>query len=209
MNWFLRVGAAMLLTFGLVTSAIAATGGGQTAATAVTLPTSLSASGSLAGSSEGAFTFYTFDNPANGTIGRVILNVTPSDSNTTNAVGVNLYEAGATLLNLNGLGSTPGTNSGTFSAATAGPVLVQVYDYLPGSNITYNFAISGITSAMTPVSPPVVATAVPETMGTTATNAIALPAALSATGSLVGKYQGAFIFYSFTNPSNGTSGPLG
>jgi|GEM_PF-5350679 len=85
------------------------------------------------------------DYPGDGSVGNITLNVTPSDSNTTNAVGVNLYQAGTTLLSMNAVSPKPGTNSGTFSSTTAGPILVQVYNYLPGQNASYAFAITGLT----------------------------------------------------------------
>jgi hypothetical protein len=145
MTWFLRIGAVLLLTLGMASLAFASTADGKTAGTAFPLPSSLSATGTLVGQSFGAFTFYTLDYAGNGSVGTITLNVSPTDPNTTNAVGVNLYHAGANLPTMNGLSLTPGRNTGSFSSATAGPILVEVYNYLRGQTASYNFAITGVT----------------------------------------------------------------
>jgi hypothetical protein len=116
---------------------------GKTAATALPLPAALSASGTLVGSAVGSFAYYPFDYPGDGATGTLALTVSPTDSNTTNAVGVNLYQGG-TLLAMNALGAVSGSNSRTFAPPTAGPVLVQVYNYLPGQAASYDLAITGL-----------------------------------------------------------------
>ena len=100
--------------------------------------------GTQVGDYNGAFTFYSFSYPGNGEIGTFVLNVNPTDSNTTNAVGVNLYLAGTNLLTMNAKGATPGSNSGIFSSTTAGTIVVEVYSYLPNATVSYNFAVTGI-----------------------------------------------------------------
>ena len=145
MRWFLHVGAALLLTLGLTANTFAATPDGTTASTAIPLPPSLSASGVLTGSPVGSFTYYTFNYPGNRITGTIALTVSPNDSNTTNAVGVHLYQGSNTLLAMNALGPVSGSKSGTFASATAGPIVVQVYNYLPGQAASYNFAITGLT----------------------------------------------------------------
>jgi hypothetical protein len=208
MKWLLRVGAVVLLTLGLVSSVFAATGDGQTAATAIALPTSLSASGSFAGTTVGGFNFYTFDNPSSGTTGNFSLKFTPTDSTTANAVGVNLYQNGARLLAMNGLSPTPGSNASNFSTATAGPILVQMYNYLPGSVVSYSFTVTGIATPTTEVATPVVATPTPVPLGSTDARPIMLPASLSASGMQVGNASGAFTFYAFNYPGNGEVGTI-
>ena len=81
--------------------------------------------------------------PGKGTTGTITLDVSPTDSNTTNAVGVNLYQNGTTLKSMNALGATSRRNSATFSSATAGPVLVQVYNYLPDQTASHKLTITG------------------------------------------------------------------
>jgi hypothetical protein len=190
-KWFLRIGVALLIASGLASTALAAADDGQTPATAIQLPTSLSASGNLVGSSEGGFNFYTFTNPGEGTTANISLSVTPNDPNTTNAVGVNLYQNGVNLLSMNGLSDTPGSRSGAFSTAMAGRILVQVYNYLPGLNAGYHFTITGIGAP-------------PEQLGTTAASPLVMPQDMTASGTIVGGRSGAFRFYTLSYPGGVT-----
>lgn len=217
MRWVLRSGAALLLALGMVATAFAAAPDGKTAATAIPLPASVSSSGTLTGSANGSFAFYTFDYPGKETTGTITLNVTPTDSNTTNAVGVNLYQNGATLKTMNALGSTSGSNFGIFSSPTAGPMLVQVYNYLPGQAASYNFTITGVTAPAAAMSPSTVSpasvtgsVATPSTRngGSTAATAVSLPASVGASGTLTGSGNGTFAFYTFNYPGNGTTGTI-
>lgn len=210
MRLVLSVGAALLLVLGIAAVALAATPDGKTAATAIPLPVSVSASGTLTGTEEGSFAYYEFDYPGDGSTGTITLNVTPTDSNTTNAVGVNLYQNGVTLRSLNALGSTSGSNTGLFSSTTAGPVLVQVYNYLPGQTATYLFSITGAgtTSPVTPREAMAVApsTPVPATGsgGATPESAFPLLAAVNASGTLAGDSNGSFYYYTFDYPGKGS-----
>ncbi|HVC33037.1 MAG TPA: hypothetical protein VNL16_05960 [Chloroflexota bacterium] len=199
MRWFLRVGAALLLTLGLAATTFAATPDGTTASTAIPLPASLSASGVLTGSSPGSFTYYAFNYPGDGVTGTVALTVSPSDPNTTNAVGVHLYQGTNTLLSMNALGAVSGSKLGTFASPTTGPVLVQVYNYLPGQAASYNFAITGLNGQPGTTTP---STGAPATgsNGKTAATAIPLPSSLSASGTLQGTSEGSFVFYTFNHP---------
>ena len=201
MRWFLHVGAALLLALGIASNAVAATPDGKTATTAIPLPASVSTSGTLTGTANGSFAYYTFDYPGNGTTGTITLNVTPTDSNTTNAVGVNLYQNGATLRSMNALGSTSGSNLGLFSSSIAGPVLVQVYNYLPGQTASYNFTITGVTSRAGIAAPT-------GGGGETAATAVPLPGLVSASGTLTGSAEGSFAYYTFKYPGNGTTGTI-
>lgn len=217
MRWVLRSGAALLLALGMVATAVAAAPDGKSAATAVPLPTSVSSSGTLTGSANGSFAFYTFNYAGHNTTGTVTLNVTPTDSNTTNAVGVNLYQNGATLKSMNALGSTSGSNFGLFSSPSAGPVLVQVYNYLPGKTASYNFTITGVTAPTLTTSPSAVVPASVASSGTgpsasnggsTAGTAVSLPASVGASGTLTGSGNGSFAFYTFNYPGNGAIGTI-
>jgi hypothetical protein len=155
----------------------------------------------------GGFAFYAFDNPSIGTTGLFSLTFTPTDSTTANAFGVNLYQNGAQLLAMNGLSPNPGSNASNFSTAAAGPILVQIYNYLPASVASYSFTITGIASPSTSVTAPVVATPVGP-IGSTSANPLPQPASLSVAGSQVGNANGAFTFYSFNYPGNGEIGTV-
>jgi hypothetical protein len=117
--------------------------GGQTAGSAVAFPPTLSVSGTLTGSSGGAYTYYTFNSPANGATGSVTLVVSPRDPVTDNDVSVTLFQGGYPIASLNGLGYTPGVNSAGFPLTTAGPVVVQVSNYGQGTTPTYTVVVSG------------------------------------------------------------------
>jgi hypothetical protein len=117
--------------------------GGQTASTAVAFPSTLSVSGTLTGSAGGAYTYYTFNSPANGATGSVTLVVSPRDPVTDTNVGVSLFQGGNSIASINALGYTPGVNSAGFPLTTAGPVVVQVHNYGQGTMATYTVVISG------------------------------------------------------------------
>jgi hypothetical protein len=117
--------------------------GGQTASTAVAFPSTLSVAGTLTGSAGGAYTYYTFNSPANGATGSVTLVVSPRDPVTDTNVGVSLWQGGSAIASINALGSTPGVNSAGFPLTTAGPVVVQVSNYGRGMPATYTVVISG------------------------------------------------------------------
>jgi hypothetical protein len=117
--------------------------GGQSPSTAVAFPSTLTVAGTLTGSAGGAFTYYTFNSPANGATGSVTLVVSPRDSVTDNNVGVILYQGAYSIASINALGYTPGVNSAGFPLTTAGPVVVQVYNYGQATSATYTVVISG------------------------------------------------------------------
>ena len=200
MRWFSSIGAAVLLIFALSANVLAANPDGKTAAAAIPLPPNLTASGTLTGVAQGAFAFYTLDYPGDGSVGTITLNVNPTDSNTTNAVGVNLYQADATLLSMTALGTTSGLNHGNFSSKLKAPIIVQVYNYLPGQEATFNFSISGITGHGASASGAATSTA--------SSTAIPLSASLSASGVLTGNESGSFAYYTFNYPGDGSQGTL-
>jgi hypothetical protein len=99
--------------------------------------------GSITGSAGGAFRSYTFTIPANRATGTITLVVSPRDPDTNRAVGINLLQDDVTLASLNTASAVPGVNSAGFPLTTAGPVRVQVYDYLPGATVDYTIVVSG------------------------------------------------------------------
>jgi hypothetical protein len=218
MRWLLRLLAALLLVLGATTPTLAATPDGTSPATAFPLPSSLTTSGSLVGASTGAWVYYSFNYPGNGTLGAVTISVTPSDRGTSNAAGVNLYQNNAQgnttpLLSINAVGAIPGTNSATFSSAAAGPILVQVYNYLPNHSTRYTVAITGLPyqgptapSALAPASGPTPAPTAVSGPGLTPATAGHLPSSLSASGTITGSGGGSYQYYTFTYPGSGQTG---
>lgn len=201
MNWFLRIGAGVLLALGLAVTAFAATPDGKTAATAIPLSTSTGASGSLTGSGAGAFVNYTFDYPGDGSVGTVTISASPADQAVENAVGVNVYQAGSRLATMNAISPTPGTNSVTFSSSTRGPALVQVYNYDPGVTVSYHLSLSGVHDVAPMQAPTAVATATPAPAGSPNNPA---PLMKSASGMLAGNPAGSFVAYTIDYPGDGS-----
>jgi molybdenum ABC transporter molybdate-binding protein len=141
-------GAPLSLAPSAVTSTASTTTAaeGQTAATAVPLPASLTATGTVMGSSGGGFSFFTFPSPGNGSTGTITLTVNPTDPVTRDSVGVNVYQNGSTLASFNAgtTGTGPlGTNTASIPLTTAGPVLVQVFNYRDGQPANFTIAVSG------------------------------------------------------------------
>jgi hypothetical protein len=130
---------------------------------------------------------------------------TPTDASTANAFGVNLYQNGSKLLAMNGVSPKPGSNGSNFSTAATGPILVQIYNYLPNSVVSYSFTITGITAPVTSVVAPT-ATPVPPA-GSTGTNPVVL-SSLDVNGLQVGDVTGAYTYYSFSYPGNGKVGTV-
>lgn len=159
-------------------------------------------SGQLTGSNAGSFASYTIDYPGNNVVGTINLHISPNDPATANAVGVNVYQnPGPTrLATMNAVGNPPGTNTVTFSSATAGPVQVQVYNYAAGVTVSYDLSLTGISS--TAAATPSVAAApspTPAAAGTSADHPIQLTGAAS--GTLPGNQAGSFVYYSVDYPN--------
>jgi len=207
LRWILRIGAGILLALGFSVTAFASTvtTNGTTPQTAVPVSSSMAASGSLTGLSNGAFSYYTFDYPGDGSVGTLTIDVSPVDPTTLSSVGVTLWQAGTELANMNSVGPTPGANAVTFSSTTKGPVLVQVYNYLQGEPVSFHLAISGVTQpAAAPMQPPMaMPNATPAAAaGTTAANPIHLTRPVS--GTLAGNVAGSFAFYTADYPGDGS-----
>jgi hypothetical protein len=156
------------------------------------LPLSSAITGSLAANSGGSFRYAQFSYP--GDSSTVTLNLTVDNALPleTGAAGFNVYQAG----NLIGSSSdtSPTTASFNLISSTAGPVLVQVFDY-DGSN--------GVNFTLTPQGLPAAA-ATAATTSATGTAAVSPKTASSqilslggsAAGTLAGNSGGSFAVYS-------------
>jgi hypothetical protein len=203
-QWFLRIGTGLLLALGIAMTAFAATPDGKTAATAIPISSSKAETGSLTGSSAGAFEFFTFEYPGDGSVGTITLSISPNDPATANAVGVNLYQGSNQLATMNAVGATPGTNSVTFSSTTMGPVLAQVYNYNQGETVSFSLTLSGVAQTTAPPAPQVtLPTPTPVAAGQSPSKA--LPLTTSASGTLAGNPAGSFAFYTFNYPGDGST----
>ena len=205
MRWILRIGIGLFLALGLAVTALAATPDGRTAATAIPLSTSQSASGSLVGSAAGSYAYYTVDYPGDGSVGTVGLTISPTDAWIANAVGVTIYQAGNQITTSNVLGDVPGHKALTFSSTTRGPMLVLVYDYWPGTTVSYRLTLSGVSPFTTPTLPtstPTPAFALPTRVASTPSGAVTLTT--SASGTLQGNPAGQFAYYTLDYPGDGS-----
>lgn len=205
MRWLAHIGAGALLALGLVATAFAAPPAGTTAASAIPLATSATKSGTLTGSAAGAFAYYTFAYPGDGSLGTLTLNVHPSDPATESGVGLNVYQGAVRLTGATAVSGTPGTNAVTFSSSVQGPVLAQVYNYNPGEAVSYQLTLSGVNQSApaTQATPTATPTPPPAPAGTTA----AQPARLmtSASGTLAGNPAGSFAYYTADYPTAGVA----
>lgn len=206
MNWFLRLGAGLLLALGVAATAAAATPDGKTAATALPLSLTAGASGSLTGSAAGSYAYYTFDYPGNGSVGTLAITVSPAEPTLENAVGATLYQAGLTLATMNAVSPTPGMNAVTFSSSTKGPVLIVVYNYDQGATATYHLALSGVAAPSTTIAPTPTPSFGPSPTPLPAGATSNTPHALtgSASGTLPGNPAGSFAFYTVDYPGDGS-----
>lgn len=206
MNWFLRIGAGLLLALGVAATAVAATPDGKSAATALPLSLSAGASGTLTGNAAGSYAYYTFDYPGDGSVGTITINVSPAEPTLENAVGATLYQAGLTLATMNAVSPTPGTNAVTFSSSTKGPVLVVVYNYDQGATASYRLALSGVTPVSTgpgPTPTPSFGPS-PTPLPAGATPRTATPLDKSASSTLAGNPAGSFAYYTVQYPGDGS-----
>src|SRR5262252_3236458 len=97
----LRAAAGAAVALSVVASAMAANADGKSPATA--MPLSGIATGSLTGSTAGAYDYFTFNYPGDGSIATISFSVTPNDPVTMSSFGVNVYQ-GSTLLASNNAG---------------------------------------------------------------------------------------------------------
>jgi hypothetical protein len=199
-----------LVALSLVAGASAATADGKSAATAFHLAGT--ATGTITGSGAGSFQYYTFNYPGDGSTGTLTISITPNDPVTEAVLGANLYQSGSTLASLNAVGTNPGVNAVTFSSTTAGPVLVQVYNYSSGTPVNFQLQLSGVNqSTPTPVPPtetpiPAFATPTQISSSTTGDGSPGNPFAFNgrATGQLVGNSAGSFVYYTMPYAGDGS-----
>src|SRR5262249_11095356 len=131
-----------------------------------------------------------------GRVGKLTIDVAPSDPGTANAVGVNLWKDGSLVatgaaLGSTTLGLTPGRNSISFAAPTFGPMLVQVYNYAPGTDVAFQLLLSWID-------PPVEAGAIASALSAdNDRNALS--------GTLAGNRSGSFVSREFWSPGDGST----
>jgi hypothetical protein len=206
----------LLLALGVVTSAAADTQDGKTPSTA--MPLSSIAGTSIIGSTAGSFAYYTINYPGNGSSGLLTVGYSPLDNSLDAAVGVNVWQGATLLTTANGDNSAVGASSVSFSSATAGPVLIQLYNYNNGAPMYFQLSLTGVTQAPAAAPAPAPAAAAPAPApappqaappaaasgnGTSASSPIALSEPVN--GVIQGSSAGSYQYYSATYPGDSST----
>jgi hypothetical protein len=176
-------------------------------------------SGTLTGSSSGAFATYEFNYPGNSSPVTFVLTVDQANAlrgftgitqqiyhTPSSAAGVNIYQNG--VLMVTSTQSSANTATAVFSSAIGGPVTVQVYDYYTPTPINFNLTPTGLPAqAATTTTTSVTSTATSSTSSppvttSTATSTTSGTLTGPVSGNLVGSSSGAFATYTFTYPGN-------
>lgn len=184
---------------------------GSTAASAALL--SGAVTGTLAGNSGGAFAYFQFPYLGDGSTVKLALIAAPVLPLENGAFGFNVYFAGALAGSAARSSSANNMALVAFSSATAGPVLVQVFNYDPTTTVAYTLTPTGLpvmagrsttTTTAAPVPPAAAATATPVPLPAASTSAgqpiVAVGGAVS--GTLPGNSGGAFAHYILNYPGN-------
>ncbi len=206
MRWLARLSLGAVLALAVLGSAAAANVDGKSPSTA--LPLSSVATTTLTGNNAGSFTYYTFNYPGDGSVATIGMNFAPNDPSTASGVGVTVWQNGQQVAATNGVGSTPGAVSTFFSSTTAGPVLVQVYNYVPGEPVQLQVNVSGLaTAAPTPQPAPSTAPPAPVAkVSSSSSSATSLEKALTTT--LPGSSGGSYQYFTENYPGDGSQHTL-
>ncbi|HEX5416747.1 MAG TPA: hypothetical protein VFZ25_13845 [Chloroflexota bacterium] len=210
-----HLAASALLTLGLALGsggfAAAATisGSAGSSSNPISLISGKLVSGSLTGSSAGNFAYYSYNYSGDGSPDTLTLSLNTENPAISNSVGINLWQNGSEVETMNATGSAPGTNTLTFFSGTAGPVLVQVYNYANGTPVAYQLAFTGANAAAaspagastSPASSPS-STATPTKSGT-ASNPTELKGSMS--GRLMGSTAGSYVYYTLPYAGDGST----
>ena len=201
MRWLTRALAVLALTLSISTTALAADPGGTTPGAALALVNS--ASGTITGSGAGSFNYFMFQYPGDSSYGTVSVTYSPTDEPTANAFGVTLYQGDVQLNTMKGISATVGMNSMPFTGgSTAGPILVQVYNYNPGVAVSYTLTLSGVKQTM--AAPPPAPAQVPAPVASPAGTSVNSPGSLTTpiSNTLAGSTAGSFATYTVSYPGD-------
>lgn len=143
--------------------------------------------GSLTGNRAGAFAYYRFDYPGKHVVAKLTLSFSPDDSVVHPAIGLNIYAPDGTAYNTRSIDAF-GLQQVRFASGLAGSYLVQIYNYAPGYTINYVLTLQGVSVPSIPTPTPA-----PNTL------------IQSLWGSLVGNRGGAFAYYTFYYPGDGST----
>jgi hypothetical protein len=208
MRAFWSFGLALILATGLIAPAYAqGTADGKTPDTAIQLAADQPQHGAFTGQWLGGFAYYWLNYPGDGRTGMLTMSFEPSDPITAGAVGINTWQGNGSL------GSIKGTDSGTrgqtklsFFSNKAGAILVQLFNYANGKEVSYDLTLTGVltpSGTATAAAPSASSPSAP-----VAASSVDNPAPLTAagaSGSLRGDTGGAYAYYTFPYPGNSTT----
>jgi hypothetical protein len=158
----------------------------------VTIPYDQEYDFSLWGSRAGAFAYYQFEYPGNGSVITINLDPAPGDPAALQGVGFNVYGFNGYLI---GSGTRdelkPGRKTLQWADQNRGPWLLQVYNYLDGVLVGFHLQVQGLPGP-TPTPHPVMEPA--------------QAAPFSAVwGTLMGDHAGNYHFYNIESAGDGSS----
>lgn len=193
----------LLLSFGLaLVLSVAVVGGVVAQNETVGYPRLLNevpASGMLTGNRAGSFAYYTIHYPGDLRVVSIELEFAPADPVTRLGVGLNVYGPGGYLIGQTGEEEPVSEDkvlTVRYSDTNEATWLVQVYNYIPNHTVSYAVTAKGLPE-VTPTGP--VTTPQPS-------DEPQPPVSLDTTitGSLTGQPAGAFAFYEFAYPGDGS-----
>ncbi|MCL4535300.1 MAG: hypothetical protein M1401_13535 [Chloroflexi bacterium] len=155
---------------------------------------SYSASGSLLGSSGGAYNYFLVDYPGGDSTMDVSLTVSPANFLLPNAYGFNVYDGGTLVVSGEEWqrGNTLATKIASVKRTDPGVLGIQVYNYTEGITAQYTLGVTGAAGQ------------VPEVSGNNNPNTafVLSPRDVSASGSILGNSGGAYSYFVFHYQGN-------
>ena len=144
-RWLVALTAALAMVSAVAGTALAAPADGKTADTAMPITVSTTpapVAGDILGNSGGAFEYYSFPYSGNGALQTITIVTNTDNEDIANAVGVSLWLNGNEIGSFNSLGAQPGSSSLTFASDDSGQVLLQVYNYSGGANVSFTVSVA-------------------------------------------------------------------
>ncbi len=192
---------AVVLAVAVTGTALAQMPDGSSPASAIPV-SSGPAVGVITGSTGGAYQYFSLQSPSSNCTVTITLSFSPGVEPVGNAIGVVAWQNGSQLGSMNGVSSSPGTNTRTFSPIVAGPVLLQVYSYYPGLAVNYSLDVT-VTDFAAPSGPP-------QSTPTPAPGSASLPAtpAQPVAAVLPSNPYGSFAYYQYDYRGDGSLSTL-
>ena len=188
---------ATLLVLGATTPTRAQAPDGTSPESAIQLTSAEPQSGHLVGDVVGEFAYYWIDYPGDGRDAVIAMGFAPADDPMSRSIGLHVWQGNVRLTNMTGVSGTRGANRVTFFSNRRGPLLVQVFNYLPGREVFFQLTLtglpvpSGVTPSVAPAPAPTPEAAPAEEPGDRLTD--------MAMTSITGDSGGAYAYYWIEN----------